>query len=124
MQHRECLQKLVSSDALLLLEGSGPGAEAFYTGKIFEYMNTGRPILAVIPSKGAAAGLVRETGSGLVADYDDLVQVKNAVCELYTRWLGHEGAFEPDWGKVRKYERKALTGELAAIFDSIPSRPH
>lgn len=33
MKHRECLTELMKSDALLLIEPSGPGAEAFYTGK-------------------------------------------------------------------------------------------
>ena len=52
MEHGECLKNMMASDALLLLEGGGPGSEAFYTGKVFEYIQTNNPILAVIPENG------------------------------------------------------------------------
>lgn len=116
MQHGECLRRLTGSDALLLLEATGPGAEAFYTGKIFEYMNTGRPILAVIPSKGAAAGLIRATRSGRISDYSDVNAVMENLLLLYEEWNNRSAPFSPDWGEIRKFERKTLTGELAGVF--------
>ena len=65
--HGVCLQAMSEADALLLLEGGGPGAEAFFTGKVFEYIHTERPILAVVPGKGAGGrcGAGHPHGSGL-----------------------------------------------------------
>ncbi len=56
------------SDALLLLipEAGGRG-KGVLSGKVFEYLASGRPILAVVPPDGAAADLIRETGAGVVA---------------------------------------------------------
>ena len=59
--HDECIKQQLAADALVLIEGTGRGAEAFYTGKIFEYMNTGSPVLAILPENGAAADLVRKS---------------------------------------------------------------
>ena len=56
------------SEALLLLipEAGGRG-KGVLSGKVFEYIAVGRPILAVVPPDGAAAELIRETGAGVVA---------------------------------------------------------
>jgi glycosyltransferase involved in cell wall biosynthesis len=122
MKHHESLEHLINSDALLLIEGSGPGAEAFYTGKVFEYMNTGRPILAVIPGKGAAAQLIEDTKTGYVADYDDIVKIKENLLLLYQGWLDKSIEFSPDMAKVKKFERKALTKELSKVFEEASKK--
>ncbi len=117
MPHKQCIVELMKSDALLLIEGNGPGAEAFFTGKVFEYMNTGRPILAIIPAKGAAAQLVESTATGLVSDCSDINKTKMNLLGLYSDWLNKQSNFSPIWENIRKYERKVLTRELANIFD-------
>lgn len=76
MDHDECLQNMIASDAMLLIEGGGPGSEAFYTGKIFEYIQTNNPILAVVPEKGAAAMLIKDTRTGLVCHWSDIKAIE------------------------------------------------
>jgi len=117
MAHDECIQNMTSSDCLLLIEGAGPGAEAFYTGKVFEYMISGRPILAVIPAKGAAAQLIRETATGSISDCTDLNGTKNNIEFLYNSWLEGKNIYFPNKDEIRKYERNTLTAELAKVFD-------
>jgi len=115
MPHRECLQELLRSDALLLLEGSGRGADAFFTGKVFEYMNTGRPVIAVLP-EGAAAGLVRESRIGETADFDNTADIKALFLRYYEKFRDGTLAFEPDMNVIRRFDRKVLTGALAEVF--------
>jgi glycosyltransferase involved in cell wall biosynthesis len=117
MEHRACLIELFKSDALLLIEPSGPGAEAFYTGKVFEYMNTGRPILATVPNNGAAAQLIANTNTGLVTDYNDIEGTVENLTYLYNCWLEHSQPLEPLESEVQKYERKELTKLLAKVLD-------
>ena len=116
--HDLCLDMLSGSDALLLIEGTGPGAEAFYTGKVFEYMRTGRPILAIIPEHGAAAGLIRETGTGLVSDYNDIENIKQNLYRLYENWRKGIATCTPDNDRIMKYDRRNLTEQLAKLFDN------
>lgn len=117
MPHKESVSHLMKSDALLLIEGGGPGAEAFYTGKVFEYMNTGRPILAIIPERGAAAGLIQETRTGYISDSEDVNTTKENIKKLYNQWKSKESSFAPDWEKIRKFERKELTSQLSMVFE-------
>jgi len=119
MAHNACLAEVRSSDALLLIEGNGPGAEAFHTGKLFEYMNSGKPIIAVIPQKGAAAMLIRETSTGLVSDPADIKSTAAIITIFYRAWTeGTIGTmYKPNIDEISKYERKKLTGRLAEVFD-------
>ncbi len=119
MEHSECLKHLVSSDVLLHIEGNAPGSEAFYSGKIFEYMNTGRPVLAIIPIKGAAAQLINDTKIGLVSDSDDVEHTMENINQLYEMWINKISCFSPDKDKIARYERETLTAELADVFSKI-----
>ncbi len=117
--HDVCIQQQMSCDALVLIEGTGPGANAFYTGKLFEYMNTGKPVLALLPEHGVAADLVRESNIGIVADTDDIEQIKKNLWQYYQSWENEALTFEPNQDVIARYERKKLTEKLAEIFDSL-----
>ena len=117
MDHNICLDRLINSDALLLIEGVGPGAEAFYTGKIFEYIKTGRPILGVIPAKGAAAGIIEETRTGLVSDFNDIKGIGDKLYRLYIDWKEVRETCSPDNEKIELYDRRNLTKRLTELFD-------
>lgn len=117
MEHQQCIVEMVKSDAMLLIEGGGPGSEAFYTGKIFEYIQTSNPILAVIPAKGAAADIIRRTGTGIVCDWADEKAIQQGFVALYEAWLKGEKIIDPDNEEIARYDRKALTKSLSELLD-------
>jgi len=86
---REALALQRDSEALLLLipEAGGRG-QGVLSGKVFEYLAAERPILAAVPTGGAAAELIRETGAGVVAAPDDVQALREAIEELHSRWSG------------------------------------
>lgn len=114
--HDICIKNQLLADVLILIEGSGVGANAFYTGKIFEYMNTKRPVLAILP-KGVAADLVLESGIGNVANTDSISEIEKNILQYYQKWLQNTLEFSPNWEIIKNYERKKLTQSLAKIFD-------
>jgi len=87
MSRREALALQRDSDALLLLipEAGGRG-QGVLSGKVFEYLAAERPILAAVPPRGAAAELIRETGTGVVAAADDVDALTAALVELHAAW--------------------------------------
>lgn len=115
--HDVCIKHQLDADVLVLIEGTGRGADAFYTGKIFEYMNTGRPVLAILPENGAAADLVRESKIGIVSHTDNVEKIKENILDYYTKWCNGGLDFEPDRAVINKFERKALTKALSEVFD-------
>ena len=119
MEHQQCVYEMVNSDALLLIEGGGPGSEAFYTGKIFEYIQTSNPILAVIPQNGAAADIIRKTRTGIVCHWEDINQIQDGFLLLYKSWLKGENVVDPDYEEISRYDRKVLTESLTKLLNSI-----
>ena len=119
LPHDECIREQLTCDALVLIEGSGKGAEAFYTGKLFEYMNTGRPILAMLPENGVAADLVRESRVGIVASVDSVSEIKECILKYYREWLSGKIEYCPDYKVIERFDRRKQTEELAKIFSHI-----
>ncbi|HOK42465.1 MAG TPA: glycosyltransferase [Thermoclostridium caenicola] len=118
MTHRDCIGNMLRSHVLLLLEG-GRGSECFYTGKLFEYIRTNRPILALVPEKGAAAELIQKTRTGIVCDWSNPRAIEQGLAELYDRWREDRLWLDPDHEVIRQYSRRALTEKLAGIMDGM-----
>ncbi|MBN2853585.1 MAG: glycosyltransferase family 4 protein [Clostridia bacterium] len=117
LPHKECIKKLSSGHVSLLIEGKEN--IPFYTGKLFEYMYVSHPILAVIPENGAAADLIRETGTGLVCDCEDINAISSALIKLYGDWEKNVASVLRNESEIEKYSRKHLTEKLVDIFNSI-----
>ncbi|WP_409226981.1 glycosyltransferase family 4 protein [Gudongella sp. SC589] len=116
LPHKESIQMLFNSDIILLVIGKGKGSRNFYTGKIFEYIRSDRPVLAIVPEDGVAAQVIRETKTGTVVDPEDISGVAETLVEYYSQWKQGNIEHSPDWDNVRKYSRKSQTGKLAEIF--------
>jgi glycosyltransferase involved in cell wall biosynthesis len=106
------------SEALLLLipEADGRG-KGVLSGKVFEYIAVGRPILAVVPPDGAAAELIRETGAGVVAPPDDSAAIRAALEELHARWTNGalpDVELSGDWHD--RLSRRTRVEETAAVL--------
>jgi glycosyltransferase involved in cell wall biosynthesis len=116
----ESLRLQRDSEALLLLvPDAGGRGKGVLSGKVFEYLAAGRPILAVVPPDGAAAALIRETGSGVVVAPDDVAGITRAFVELHTRYAnGGLTGVELAKGDEERLSRKARVEEMAALLRS------
>jgi len=118
--HRQSIAYLLSADALLLVIGSGPGTQAVLTGKVFEYLAAGKPIL-VLAQQAAAADLVCEARAGAIADPEDEEVLATQIQALYGRWRRGDLACSPDPTVLARYDRRRLTRELAGLLDEMVS---
>jgi len=114
--HRDVLQILIGADATLLVIDDVPNNKGFLTGKIFDYLGCRKPIVGFGPTDGDAAGILRETNSGLMVDYEDATGAYNLLLDIYHDKLNSKSRFSFD---VDRYNRRSVTQELAKIFDSI-----
>ena len=110
---------LMTQSAILLLaiNKDSPNAKGILTGKIFEYLASGRPIFAIGPSDGELARILQETEAGFITEYDDLEQIKRIVTMLYERYLHNELNNNPKG--IEKYSRKNLTTDLANVLNKM-----
>ncbi len=119
LSHQAALRELLSADVLLLFITPGKNAKAELTGKIFEYMRTYKPILAIIPPDGVAADILRQCRTAFISDSDDVGSIKEGISSLYSLWQENKLHVTPDVEFISKFNRKALTGFLADLFDEI-----
>ena len=117
----ESLRLQRDSEALLLLvPDAGGRGKGVLSGKVFEYIAAGRPILAVVPPDGAAAELIRETGSGVVVAPDDVDGIRAALVELHTRFAnGGLPSVELAKRDEDRLSRRARVEEMAALVEEI-----
>jgi glycosyltransferase involved in cell wall biosynthesis len=118
---RRSLELQRDSEALLLLipEAGGRG-RGVLSGKVFEYLAAERPILAVVPPDGAAAGLIRGTGAGVVAPPEDVPAIRAALEGLHMRWqAGQLDGTRLDPETRRRLSRETRVAELAELLRSL-----
>ncbi len=111
LPHSRTLEELARCRLLLLVIGNQRGAETVLTGKLFEYLRLGKPILACCPP-GDAADLLRSLSAGRVADPDDPRKIERALLHLIEEPTG-----PPSRNSIEAYERSKLAGEMAALFE-------
>src|SRR2546425_4409233 len=120
LTRREMLRQLVTSDLLLLL---AEGLTRQIPGKTYEYLRSGRPILA-LTSEGALADLLRQTGGAWVVDPSNQDGIVTAVREAYRSWKDGLDSPTADAAAVSRFDRRLLAGQFAEVFArGIPRRP-
>ena len=103
---------------LLLMPDSEPRAKGLITGKLFEYLASGRPILCIGPEDGDAAKILTETHAGQTLGFEDKEKMKESLKDLYQKYL--KGELPSNESKeVEKYSRRALTAEYGMLLDRI-----
>jgi glycosyltransferase involved in cell wall biosynthesis len=120
--HHHAVELQRSSDALLLLipdaDGRGRGV---LSGKVFEYLAAERPILAVVPPDGAAADLIREAGTGVVAAPEDVGAIRDALVALHRRWQSGALDGHPLPEDLReRLDRRSRVREYADLLLNLP----
>lgn len=116
--HQESIKVLNQANALLLLIDDGPGSEGIYTGKIFEYIRSGKPILGAIPD-GVAKDLIVETRTGYFAHPSNQIEIENMIYKAYSNHFNYRDEFYPVWSAIAKYSREELTNKLIAVIEEI-----
>lgn len=121
LPHTESLYQLMSSDALLLIVDEAKESNEIVPGKVYEYLGTGRPILAIAPVNGAVANLILETKSGFVAHQTEIDKIEEYFLRLFDQWKGNI-EHRPDLTEISKYSRKKHTESLAHYLNHLCSK--
>jgi len=118
LPHKESLKKLEESSATLLIIEAGVGSEGIYTGKIFEYIRSGRDVIGIVPP-GVARDLILLTNTGFCCHPEKVDEIYDAIYKSYSIWKGTNKRLDIKWEKVKKYNRENLTKELMGIIEKL-----
>jgi glycosyltransferase involved in cell wall biosynthesis len=112
--------ELLRDAAVLLLVIPPEGGAGNHTGKLFQYLASGRPILALAREPNVAADLVRRSRSGVVVPPDDAAAVAAALERLYGDWKrGRSLLADQDRALIARYEADAQAALYARLLNEV-----
>ncbi len=111
VDHREARRQQRASQILLLLEINREEVKGIIPGKLFEYMEAGRPILAIGPEDWEAGSMVRDTNTGAYFTYGEDAGLKDQILAWYRQFEQDTLFVEPK--SIEVYHRKTITEKLS-----------
>ncbi|MXW82960.1 MAG: glycosyltransferase family 4 protein [Rhodothermaceae bacterium] len=116
LEHSSVVALQQRADILWMTIGSRPGASQISTGKLFEYMGTRKPILALVPP-GAASDTLHRYRAAYIVSPEDINQATQALNRIRNDWR-NQCFPEPDEAFVSKLSRKHLTQRLSDALNT------
>jgi glycosyltransferase involved in cell wall biosynthesis len=126
VDHPRAVQEMTDASALLFY---APAQTRGSSGKIYEYLASGRPVLCVASRENLAYGLVDELRAGPCVEPEDGAGIRRAVLELVADWERGALAVSPDVREeaLHRFSRRRAATELASLLraaiDQAAPRP-
>lgn len=120
--HSEVMRYQITSALLLLCILRTEGAEGIITGKFFEYLASGTPVMCIGPENGDTAAIIRECNAGETAGFDDASAMHRIITGAYQKWK-HGERHLTDKNAIRRYSRREQTKTLAGMLNEITKSP-
>ena len=114
VSHQEAVEHQRKSQVLLLIEINSNDTKSIIPGKLFEYMVSERPIIAVGPEGSDFAEIITSTNTGVFFLYDELEQLKELLLKYYN--LYKEQNLKVNAVGLQQYSRKSLTEKLSKLI--------
>lgn len=119
--HEEAVAYMQRAGLLLLSIEDFPASAGMLTGKIYEYLATGRPILGVGDPDGDAAALLRKTEGGRLFGRRDVEGLAQFLRAHYEDWANETPRAGASSEALHPYRRRAQTERMAAILNEALS---
>lgn len=119
LPHAQAVRQMRVADALLFI--ATPRSKLQIPGKTFEYLATGRPVLALVPKGGAVANIVASASQAIVVDpREGRKAIMAALAKLYHCWqsCGARDPVDPEH-IFGRWEAAALARSLAQQLDAV-----
>lgn len=112
VSHEEVFGFYEKADALVLILTNTKNAQGNIPGKLFEYLATGIPVIALGDPKGDTSEILEKCGAEKVISHDDHVGIQ--VC---LRKLFEDEVKVSNTTSINQYSRKNLSLKLAKLLD-------
>lgn len=115
VSHQEAIEHQRKSQVLLLIEINSTATKSIIPGKLFEYMVSERPIIAIGPEGSDFAEIITATNTGVFFTYDEKEKLKALLLKYYQEYQNKN--LNVHAVGLQQYSRKSLTQQLVQILN-------
>ena len=116
LPHNEAVIEQRCAQVLLLIEIDSDETKCIIPGKLFEYMVSERPIIAIGPENADFAQIIKETNTGTFYKYNELEALKAQILTCFEQFQQNNLKVYPLG--LQHYSRKSLTEKLSKFLNS------
>jgi len=116
VSHQEAVAHQRKSQVLLLIEIDSEDTKSIIPGKVFEYMVSERPIVAIGPQDSDFAEIITSTNTGVFFTYDEKEKLKTLLLKHYQDYKLNN--LKVHAVGLQHYSRKNLTQQLVQLLTS------
>lgn len=114
VSHQEAVEHQRKSQVLLLIEIDSEATRSIIPGKVFEYMVSERPIVAIGPKDSDFSEIITSTNTGTFFMYDEKERLKATILSHFEKYQQKDLKVFPVG--LQQYSRKHLTGQLSKLL--------
>ncbi|MFZ4670733.1 MAG: glycosyltransferase family 4 protein [Flavobacterium sp.] len=115
VSHQEAVEYQRKSQVLLLIEINSEDTKSIIPGKLFEYMVSERPIIAIGPDGSDFAEIITSTNTGVFFTYNEKEKLKALLLEYYQEYQNKN--LKVNAVGLQQYSRKNLTEKLVELIN-------
>jgi glycosyltransferase involved in cell wall biosynthesis len=112
VSHETAIKYMMNSSLLLLIIPDHKSNKTIITGKIFEYIASGIPVICMGPEDGDAADILKACHSGETIRYDDPSSTEEYIVKMMN------SGNTPDAKAIAEFSRRSATKHLSEILQA------
>lgn len=112
------------TDLLILLQRNSEGGDSAIPGKLYEYLGTGIPFIAMDEDGGATAKLLKQLDAPRAVDYEDVDAITHRLSVIVEDYPSLRQQFDAIRPRTFMYDRRRQVTQLAQVLTEIVSGAH
>ncbi|MFW6018963.1 MAG: glycosyltransferase family 4 protein [Bacteroidales bacterium] len=116
LPHHETLELQQTASLLLLMISDTAHSKGVLTGKLFEYLASEKPVIAIAPENSDLADIIRDCKAGEIVGFGDKRKLTNVLSFYYEQF--QQKKLESTTTQYEKFSRIELTKKFSEILKS------